>query len=219
MSMSARSLICATGARRGIADAQPCRARPLFLGLVLWLFAGLVQAASYGPVSDRSCCTFGATDLTPMTRTEYRLRCGKTLCNPEQTGAAYQAPGLGFKTDRIDISRFVYPSIDNTLSYARASLVALASRVRLYQVRVEQDRFNPRQWDLSYRDRAIPLPVGLTAAVTVKDRGFGDDTTYVPRIGLGADWPTRSGKMQLDLVSGLHSTGEDIRLQLRFATR
>ncbi len=109
--------------------------------------------------------------------------------------------------------------MDRTLSYARASLAAVASRVRLYQVRLEQDRFNPRQWDLSYRDRAIPLPVGLTAAVTVEDRGFGEDTTYVPRIGFGADWNTRSGKMQLDLVSGLQSTGEDIRLQLRFATK
>jgi len=219
MDMSARTSSCEPGTRPGMSGKHAARASRLALGMALWLLAGIAQAASYGAINDHSCCSFGATDVTPTTRTEYRLRCGKQLCNPEQTGAAYQAHGLGIKTDAVDGSHFVYRTMDRTLSYARASLAAVASRVRLYQVRLEQDRFNPRQWDLSYRDRAIPLPVGLTAAVTVEDRGFGEDTTYVPRIGFGADWSTRSGKMQLDLVSGLQSTGEDIRLQLRFATK
>ncbi len=219
MGISARTLSGKPSKGRDMAYLQPDRTRPAILGLLLWLFTGLAQAASYGVIGDHSCCSFGATDVSPTTRTEYRLRCGKTLCGPQQTGAAYRAAGLGIKTDAVAGSRFLYSAMDGTLSYARASLVAVASRVRLYQVRVEQDRFNPRQWDVSYRDRAIPLPVGLTAAVTVEDRGFGEDTTYVPRIGLGADWQTRSGKMQLDLISGLQSTGEDIRLQLRFATK
>jgi hypothetical protein len=192
------------------------------IGLGIWLMSGAAHAGPYSLVAAPPCCLFDDIRPAAQERVRLRLRCGDDLCDatPESHPSRQLDGSLGSErnaaSNKSDDALSTYPNLGSVVSFAREALAAITPDTPRYRLVVERDQFNARNWGLSYRDHAIPLPVGLTAAVEVDDPDYGEEITYIPRLGFGADWRTRNGNVQLDVVTGLESAGEDIRLQLKF---
>jgi len=192
------------------------------IGLGLWLLSSVVHAGPYSLVGAPPCCLFDDIPHAVQEQTRLSLRCGDGHCDPGAGSNASRTVGGSLGSERhaasnkSDDALSTYRHLGSVVSFAREALAAITPEAPRYRLVVERDQFNARNWGLSYRDHAIPLPVGLTAAVEVEDPNFGEETTYVPRVGFGAGWRTRSGNLQFDVVTGIESAGEDVRLQLKF---